>query len=165
MADVKPHEYSLLNEIARDPLVTQAGLSAQLGIAVGSVNWYVKRLIQRGWIKVSHLDRTRLKYDLTSEGMKVFSQRAMLYAKDSLKVYRELRNRAIEMVEELKAQGVTEVRLAQNDEMMDIMRLTCIENGIGLSDSSRSTTLKVSGQGFVIVNSDATRRRSLKEQA
>jgi predicted transcriptional regulator len=48
-------------------MVTQAGLSDRLGIAVGSVNWYIKRLVQRGWVKVSHLDRTRLNYDLTSE--------------------------------------------------------------------------------------------------
>ena len=74
MEDVKPHEYKLLDEIAQDPLVTQAGLSSRLGIAVGSVNWYIKRLIQRGWIKVSHLDRTRLKYDLTSKGMRVFKR-------------------------------------------------------------------------------------------
>ena len=152
MADVKPHEYSLLNEIARDPLVTQAGLSARLDIAVGSVNWYIKRLIQRGWIKVSHLDRTRLKYDLTSKGMKVFTQRALLYAQDSLKVYRELRNRAIETVEALKAQGVTEVHIAQNDEMMDILRLTCIENGIALKHSVGGVVLRAAGQGFEIVD-------------
>ena len=49
MNDINPHEYSLLNEIAQDSLVTQAKLSSRLGIAVGSVNWYIKRLISRGW--------------------------------------------------------------------------------------------------------------------
>ncbi len=86
MTEINRHEYALLNEIAQDSLVTQSGLSERLDIAVGSVNWYIKRLITRGWIKVSHLDRTRLKYDLTPSGMKVFTQRAMLYARDSLKV-------------------------------------------------------------------------------
>ena len=108
MADIKPQEYTLLSEIAQDPLVTQAGLSSRLGIAVGSVNWYIKRLIQRGWIKVSHMDRTRLKYDLTSRGMKVLTQRAVLYARDSLKVYRQLRMRALEVVDELKDRGIKE---------------------------------------------------------
>jgi len=150
MADVKPHEYSLLNEIAQDPLVTQAGLSARLGIAVGSVNWYIKRLIQRGWIKVSHLDRTRLKYDLTSKGMSVFTQRALLYARDSLKVYRELRDRAIEMVQELKEQGVTEVYLTPSDELMDILRLTCIENGIAVSEKPSGVVLESDGRHFLM---------------
>jgi Mn-dependent DtxR family transcriptional regulator len=73
MTDIKQHEYDLLNEIAQDSMVTQANLSAQLGIAVGSVNWYIKRLVHRGWVKVSHLDRTRLKYDLTPEGRVIAS--------------------------------------------------------------------------------------------
>src|SRR5512147_755475 len=98
MSEIKQHEYDLLNEIGQDPLVTQASLSGRLGIAVGSVNWYVKRLIHRGWIKVSHLDRTRLKYDLTTEGMVVFTQRALWYARDSLKVYSSFRKKAKAMV-------------------------------------------------------------------
>src|SRR4030066_2267373 len=94
MTEIKEHEYKLLNEIAQDSLVTQASLSKDLGIAVCIVTWYIKRLIQRGWVKVSHLDRTRLKYDLTPEGMGIFTQRAVLYARDSLKVYSDLRNKA-----------------------------------------------------------------------
>ena len=151
MTDIKPHEYAVLTEIAQDPLVTQAGLSAELGIAVGSVNWYIKRLIQRGWIKVSHLDRTRLKYDLTSKGMQVFTQRALLYARDSLKVYRDLRNKALQIVEGLKEQGIGEVYMVPEDEMMDILRLTCIENGITVSNSPCGVTLKSSGQDFEAV--------------
>jgi len=148
MPDIKPHEYTLLNEIAQDSLVTQAGLSERLGIAVGSVNWYIQRLIQRGWIKVSHLDRTRLKYDLTSKGMKVFTQRAVLYARDSLKVYNDLRNKAKTLVSDLKQQGVTKVYLSGNDEIMDILRLTCIEQGIALTDKPSGVTLMVAGQEF-----------------
>jgi DNA-binding MarR family transcriptional regulator len=155
MANVKPHEYALLNEIAQDPLVTQAGLSAQLGIAVGSVNWYVKRLIQRGWIKVSHLDRTRLKYDLTSKGMQVFTQRAVLYARDSLKVYRGLRNKAMDMVRELREKGIDEVSLASDDDMMDILRLTCIESGIAIRNEPGAIVLESTGQGFKIQHSDS----------
>lgn len=151
MADVKSHEYRLLDEIARDPMVTQAGLSARLDIAVGSVNWYIKRLIQRGWIKVSHLNRTRLKYDLTSEGMKVFTQRAVLYARDSLRIYRDLRNKAITVVDQLKERGIQEVYLDPADEMMDIMRLTCIENGIRLGSPHEGVAIRAVGQGFEAV--------------
>ncbi len=148
MADVEGHEYNVLKEIAQDSLVTQAALSQRLGIAVGSVNWYIKRLIQRGWIKVSRLDRTRLKYDLTNEGMRVFSQRALLYARDSLRVYGELRNKAKALVGDLKSHGVVQVYLSGNDEMMDILRLTCIENGIDVSATPKAVILRGAGQGF-----------------
>ena len=154
MSNVKPHEYTLLDEIAQDSMVTQARLSGRLGIAVGSVNWYIKRLIQRGWIKVSHLDRTRLKYDLTSKGMAVFSQRAVLYASDSLKVYSEFRDKAQKLVAELNRRGIKHVYLDGSDAMMDILRLTCIESGIAVSDLPAEVTLRASGNDFEILPSN-----------
>ncbi len=148
MADIKQHEYDLLNEIAQDPMVTQASLSSRLGIAVGSVNWYIKRLIHRGWVKVSHLDRTRLKYDLTREGMGVFTQRAMLYARDSLKVYGEFRKKAKSLVKELKQQGIWQVNIEGNDEIVDILRLTCIEEEVSINESANEVVLRADGQEY-----------------
>ena len=151
MTEIKQHEYALLNEIAQDSLVTQANLSDRLGIAVGSVNWYIKRLIHRGWVKVSHLDRTRLKYDLTPEGMKVFTQRALSYARDSLKVYGNFRDKAKALVVDLKQQGIQRVYLNGDDETMDILRLTCIEAGIQISDIPDECILETALQGYQVI--------------
>jgi len=152
MAEIKRHEYALLDEIARDSLVTQANLSSRLGMAVGSVNWYLKRLTQRGWVKVSHLDRTRLKYDLTSEGMAVFTQRALSYARDSLKVYSRLREKAKVLTAELRQQGVQAVHLDGSDAAMDILRLTCIEAGLLLTDTPEFLVLRTNGQDYSVSN-------------
>jgi len=151
MSDINQHEYALLDEIARDSLVTQARLSNNLGIAVGSVNWYIKRLIHRGWVKVSRLSRTRLKYDLTPEGMAVFTQRAMYYARDSLKVYGSLREKAKSVVSDLKQHGIKTVYIDGDDEIMDIMRLTCIENSIAIANTPNGTILKSKGQDYEII--------------
>ena len=148
MTEIKQQEYDLLNEIAQDSMVTQSNLSDRLGIAVGSVNWYIKRLITRGWVKVSHLDRTRLKYDLTPTGMKVFTQRAMLYARDSLKVYGSYRQKAKALILELKQTGVQQVYIDGEDEIIDILRLTCFEAGLHLSDAPNDCILEADGTGY-----------------
>ncbi len=152
MTKIKQHEYTLLNEIARDSLVTQSNLSDRLGIAVGSVNWYIKRLIHRGWVKVSHLDRTRLKYDLTPEGMAVFTQRALSYARDSLKVYGDYREKAKMLALDLKQNGVRDVFVDGNDEIMDILRLTCIEAGLRISEIPNGVVLKVDERGYRVAS-------------
>jgi len=164
MPEVKQHEYSLLNEIAQDSMVTQASLSDRLGIAVGSVNWYIKRLIHRGWIKVSHLDRTRLKYDLTPEGLSVFTQRALFYARDSLKVYGAFRERAKSLVKTLKQQEINQAYIDGEDEIVDILRLTCIEAGIRLLDSPDGIILKVVGQDYHIIDT-ASETESMERRA
>jgi DNA-binding MarR family transcriptional regulator len=152
MTEIKQQEYELLSEIAQDSKVTQANLSKRLGIAVGSVNWYIKRLIKRGYVKVSHLDRTRLQYDLTPEGMSVFTERALQYAKDSLKIYKSFRQQAKETVAELSSRGISQVYLdGSNDEIMDILRLTCIEAGISLSEKPCGAFLKSTGERYQIV--------------
>ena len=148
---IKNQEYDLLEAIAQDPLVTQAGLSAQLGMAVGGVNWYIKRLVNCGYVKVSHLDRTRLKYHLTPEGMSALTGRTLLYMRKSLQVYNQLRSKARLVAAELKAQGISQVYLDGNDEMMDILRLTCIENGLTPASSPAEALLKAVGPDFQIV--------------
>jgi DNA-binding MarR family transcriptional regulator len=163
MTTIKQHEYDLLNEIAQDSLVTQASLSSRLGIAVGSVNWYIKRLIHRGWIKVSHLDRTRLKYDLTPEGMAVFTQRALFYARDSLKIYSEFRKKAKAIVIELEQKRLQQVYIEGDDEIVDILRLTCIEAGVRLLEAPDKVILNVEGQEYRISTSELTADINNKE--
>ena len=148
---IKNQEYDLLEAIAQDPLVTQAGLSAQLGMAVGGVNWYIKRLVNCGYVKVSHLDRTRLKYHLTPEGVSALTQRTLQYMRKSLGVYNQLRSKARLVAAELKSQGITQVYLEGSDEMMDILRLTCIENGLTPTLPPAEALLKAVGQDFQIV--------------
>jgi hypothetical protein len=122
----------------------------RLGIAVGSVNWYIKRLINRGWVKVTNLDRTRLQYDLTREGMQVLKQRALQYARDSLGVYKGFRQKAKKVVEELKAKGVSGVYVDGNDEIVDILRLTCIEQGIIIETKPGNVVLELEDQQYVV---------------
>jgi len=149
---IKNQEYELLDAIAQDSLVTQASLSVRLGMAVGSVNWYIKRLINCGYVKVSHLDRTRLNYQLTPEGMSILTQRTLQYLKRSLTVYNELRQKAKAIVTDLRSQGVTHVCLEGDDEVIDILRLTCIEEGMLLDKSPGGILLKAAGQDYQVVS-------------
>ncbi|MCD4752951.1 MAG: winged helix-turn-helix transcriptional regulator, partial [Anaerolineaceae bacterium] len=59
----------LLEQIEKNPDATQASLASQLGVAVGTVNWHLKRLIEKGFVKVKHAERRKLKYIITPEGI------------------------------------------------------------------------------------------------
>jgi len=85
------HELRLLEEIAREPDTTQADLAAGLGLAVGSVNWYLKRLIKKGYIKVTRLQRRRLRYLITPQGMAEKARLTYQFMQASLHVYRQAR--------------------------------------------------------------------------
>ncbi len=148
---MKDQEIKLLEAISEDELVTQASLSSRLGIAVGSVNWYIKRLISRGYLKATRMDRTRLRYNMTTEGLAVLRRRASQYMKDSLKVYQRLREEAKIFIAELQEQGIGSVYLVEDDEAMDIFRLSCIEAEISIAQHPREWEVKHTPEGYRLV--------------
>src|SRR5512135_389150 len=96
------HELRILQEIERNPETTQAGLAAQLGVAVGSVNWYIKRLLGKGYIKVTHLQRRKLHYFLTPSGLALKVKLTRSYMDVSLRTYRELRQAAHQVLAQVR---------------------------------------------------------------
>jgi DNA-binding MarR family transcriptional regulator len=62
-------ELSLLEHIEHDPDITQATLADQMGVAVGTVNWHLKRLVAKGYVKVKRAQRRKLRYIITPEGI------------------------------------------------------------------------------------------------
>jgi hypothetical protein len=80
--------------------------------------------------------------------MAVFSQRALNYARDSLKIYSDFRKKAKSLVAEVEKQGIRQVYIEGEDEIMDILRLTCIERGIQLDGPMHGVRLIVDGQDY-----------------
>src|SRR5512137_1398602 len=123
------HELQILEEIERDPDVTQAGLAAHLGVAVGKVNWYLKRLVTKGYVKVTHLQRRKLHYFLTPSGLALKFELTRSYMDVSLRVYRELRQAAFAALAKVRGEGYGAISVEGQDEAAEILRLTCLEQG------------------------------------
>lgn len=147
---MKDREYQLLDAISKDSTVTQANLASSLEMAVGSVNWYIKRLISRGYLKASRMDRTRLRYNLTPEGMAALTQRATQYAISSLQIYRDLRNAAKIMIADLQEKDIHSVSLEGNNEFIDIFRLSCIEAGIKINSEATDWVVTNAGSNYIL---------------
>lgn len=143
----------ILEHIERDPNVTQATLAAHLGVAVGSVNWYLKRLINKGYIKVKRLQRKRLRYLITPKGVAEKARLTYEYMSFSLRVYRDLRAEAQQLLDEVQAAGFNEVRIDGDGDAAEICRLTCLERGIKVASASQMDSLpvlRVDGTGLAL---------------
>lgn len=132
--DSKPipleQKLALLEAIGRNPHTTQADLAAHLGVAVGTVNWYLKRMISKGYIKITHLQRRRLLYLITPRGVAEKSRLGMQYAQVSLRVYRETRRCAMDLLTQVQEAGFETVCIVGAGELAEICRLTCLERGV-----------------------------------
>jgi DNA-binding MarR family transcriptional regulator len=140
-------ELRILEALEGNPETTQAGLAAQLGVAVGSVNWYLKRLIRKGYVKATKMERRRLKYFITPQGLAVKARLTSEYMEVSLRVYRELRQAAKEMLAQVRDAGYTAVQVDSKGEAMEIFRLTCLDEGIHVEKNPFSLLPQVRADG------------------
>ena len=56
---------------------------------------------------------------------------------------------------DLRSQGVTHVCLEGDDEVIDILRLTCIEEGMTLDETPDWIVLTAVGQNYEVISQDA----------
>ena len=150
-------EMILLEQIENDPNITQASLATQLGVAVGTVNWHLKRMIAKGYVKVKRAERRKLRYIITPEGITFRARLTVDYIEQSFVLYRNIRKRVRELLVDVKRAGYDHVHItaitnledaklaSQSNDIADVCRLTCMEQGIRISQEEAYPTILVNG--------------------
>lgn len=133
----------ILDCIEKDPDATQASLATQLGVAVGTINWHLKRLIAKGYVKVRRAERRKLLYLITPEGIGLRARLTMDYINNQFRLYRLARERALQALEQVKLGGRHKIRLSGNGDVAEICRLTALENGFTVVDEPGTPVLRI----------------------
>jgi DNA-binding MarR family transcriptional regulator len=138
-------ELALLENIENDPDVTQATLATQLNVAVGTINWHLKRLIEKGYVKIKRAERKKLRYIITPEGIALRAILTMDYIEQQFLLYRNTRQRVREQLEQIHAAGFDSVAIRGEGDVADICRLSCLEKGIMVVPEGDAPILEIVG--------------------
>ncbi len=147
-ADTKSEEYrdlALLQEIEADPDISQARLAEELGVAIGTINWHIKRLVEKGFVKVKRARRRKLRYIITPEGIALRTRLTVDYIQQSFMLFRHIRERVMILLGELEEMDIHTVRLVAEGDVADVCRLTCMEQHFTLTDNPEAPALIVDG--------------------
>jgi DNA-binding MarR family transcriptional regulator len=147
-------ELKLISEIERDPDSTQIGLAHKLGVAVGTVNWHLKRMVAKGYVKVKRAERRKLRYIVTPSGLALRARLTVDYIETSMLVYRQLRHAARQEIARARTQGYDALRVLGDGDVADVCRLTCLEMGMPVVDregEGRVAALKIDGNRVRLV--------------
>lgn len=94
-------DYELLREIAAQDGASQRDLAQRLGVSVGKVNYCLRAVIDRGWVKANNFRRADNKwayaYLLTPSGMKAKLQLASAFLERKEQEYLLLQNEIAEL--------------------------------------------------------------------
>ena len=147
-------ELTLLEEIESDPNVNQSTLATQLGVAVGTVNWHLKRLIEKGYVKATRAERKKLRYIITPEGIALRARLAVNYVETSFSMYRKTRQRVKDHVASIRRAGHDRVRILGEGDVADIARLTCLEQGVQVTTDESAPALEIKGWKIILQMGD-----------
>jgi DNA-binding MarR family transcriptional regulator len=120
----------LLQSVERDGGQSQRRLAAELGIALGLVNAYLKRCVKKGLVKVSEAPARRYAYYLTPHGFAEKSRLTVECLGVSFSFFRQARADCAETFAALRSRGFQRVVVAGVSDLAEIARICAIESGV-----------------------------------
>ncbi len=140
------HALEMLTHIEANPDISQLTLADELGVAVGTINWHLKRMIAKGYVKVKRAQRKKLRYIITPEGIALRATLTVDYIKNSFNLYRQVRERTNLCLQQLQDAGYKIVNvLGGEDEVAEVVRLTCLEQGVELTNEVDAPQITIEG--------------------
>jgi DNA-binding MarR family transcriptional regulator len=120
----------LLNSVETDGERSQRHIAAELGIALGLVNAYLKRCIKKGWVKVNQAPARRYAYYLTPQGFTEKSRLTVDYLSSSFSFFRRAKADCADVFAAAKERGFKRAVLAGKSDLAEIAVLCATEGGI-----------------------------------
>ena len=114
----------LLEAIAEDKPTSQRELSDSLQISLGLVNSFIKRLVRKGYCKISTIPKNRVRYILTPAGAMEKSRLTYEYILISYNYFKSARNRLQALFDELLQQGKSKIIFYGAGEVAEIAHLS-----------------------------------------
>lgn len=121
---------NLLNSVESDGSQSQRHLAAELGIALGLVNAYLKRCVRKGLLKVSQAPARRYAYYLTPHGFTEKSRLTVEYLSSSFAFFRRAKADFAEVFEIAKARNFRSIVLSGKSDLAEVAILSAAESGI-----------------------------------
>jgi DNA-binding MarR family transcriptional regulator len=123
----------LLEEIEKNHSPSQRHLARHLDISLGLVNSFVKRLALKGYFKITHIPKNRVRYILTPKGAAEKSRLTYEYIKLSYVFFKDARKKMRKLMKRLESQGVKRVVFFGATDLAEIAYLSLHETDILLT--------------------------------
>jgi len=149
-------ELNLLQELEKNPIVSQRDLSHKFGIALGVTNACLKRMARRGWIRIMNLDRRRIGYYLTPKGLAEKTKLTLRLISWTVQHYSTLKDIIGERLLEMQIRGVERIVFYGVSDEMEIAYVTLQGSNLKLvgivEDQEKMNRKKIFGFELTEVN-------------
>ncbi|RJP80687.1 MAG: winged helix-turn-helix transcriptional regulator [Desulfobacteraceae bacterium] len=120
----------ILEEIEKDQSAGQRELAQKLNVSLGLVNSFIKRLVHKGYFKVTMIPRNRIKYILTPKGFAEKSRLTYEYFRYSYRLYKDARSKFKKLFSDFSEKGIHRIVFYGVSDLSEIAYLSLQETNI-----------------------------------
>lgn len=120
---MEDNELKIVNELAKDSLVTQRDLAKKTKLSLGAVNVILKRLVKRGFVKTTALNPKKVEYMITPKGFSEKANKTYNYFLKTIDLVKYVREEIAKIVQEEYNRGQKKFIVLGNDDLADIIEL------------------------------------------
>ena len=91
-------EFELINIVGAELATNQRDVSRQLNLSLGQANMLIRRLVAKGYIRISQLNKRKVKYLLTPKGMAEKMRKSVKYTLKTINSIGALNRRLREVI-------------------------------------------------------------------
>lgn len=127
------HRLQILTEISREGNLSQRALALRLGMAVGLVNAFIRKLVRKGYVKATTMPPRRMKYLLTPRGAMEKLRLTYEFLSFSYRYFREAHRNASNLFHDLARQGVRRLAFYGAEDIAEVAALSLADSGLELA--------------------------------
>jgi DNA-binding MarR family transcriptional regulator len=117
-------ELNLLQELEKNPVISQRELSHKFGIALGVTNACLKRMARRGWIRIMSFDHHKIGYFLTPKGFAEKAKLTLHLISWTVQHYSTLKDLIGERLLEMQNKGIERIVFYGVSDEMEVAYIT-----------------------------------------
>lgn len=121
----------LLNSVD-DGATSQRHIAAELGVALGLVNAYLKRCMKKGFVKVREAPSRRYAYYLTPHGFAEKSRLTVEYLSSSFSFFRRAKADCAEVYAMAQSQNFKSLVLLGRSDLAEVAILSAVESNVSI---------------------------------
>jgi DNA-binding MarR family transcriptional regulator len=122
----------ILEQVGSNKTSSQRDMAGELNISLGLVNSFIKRLVKKGYLKITSIPKNRISYILTPRGAAEKTRLTYLYIQHSYKFYKEARQKLRDLYNDLENQSLTRIVFYGAGDLAEIAYISLQETGIQL---------------------------------
>jgi len=117
-------ELRLLEELERNPIISQRELSHKFNIALGVTNACLRRMVRKGWIRIRGLSHRKIGYYLTPKGFAEKTKLSLHMISYTIQHYSELKKMISQRFLEMEQDGFHRIVFYGISDEMEVAYIT-----------------------------------------